>query len=86
MGRAAKPHDALIAAIREAGGPIGGRELHRAIREAGQPESTWTAWGSGLKDWIVLHPYIRTTGKGSAKRYRWGKPISAKVQPCSSTR
>ena len=79
VGRAAKPHDALIAAIRDAGGPIGGRELHRAIREAGQPESTWRAWASGLKDWIVLHPRVRVTGTGATKRYRWGKPISAKA-------
>jgi len=79
VGRAAKPHDALIAAIREAGGPIGGRELHRAIREAGQPESTWELWRAGLKDWIVLHPHVRVTGTGAAKRYRWGKPVSAKT-------
>jgi len=77
--RAAKPHDVLIAAIREAGGPIGGRELHRAIREAGQPESTWKAWASGLKDWIVLHPRVRVTGSGPAKRYRWGRPCSART-------
>jgi hypothetical protein len=79
VGRAAKPHDALIAAIREAGRPIGGRDLHRAIREAGQPESTWQAWASGLKDWIVLHPRVRVTGSGAAKRYRWGKPVSART-------
>lgn len=79
MRRAAKPHDALIDAIREANGPIGGRELHRAIREAGQPESTWQAWTSGLKDWIVLHPRVKVTGSGAHKRYRWGKPVSAKT-------
>jgi hypothetical protein len=75
--RAAQPHDAFIAAIRDAGRPIGGRELHRAIREAGQPESSWRAWASGLKDLIVLHPRIRVTGKGASKRYRWAAPVSA---------
>ena len=79
MGRAAKPHDALIGAIREAGGPIGGRELHRAIREAGQPESTWEAWGTGLHKWIALHPRVKVTGTGAAKRYRWAKPVNVKA-------
>lgn len=79
MTRAAEPHDALIAAIREAGRPIGGRELHRAIREAGQPPSTWRAWASGLKDLIVLHPCVAVTGTGAAKRYQWAQPVSAET-------
>lgn len=77
MTRAAQPHDAFIAAIRDAGRPIGGRELRRAIHEAGQPESTWRAWASGLKDLIVLHPRVKVTGKGASKRYRWAAPVSA---------
>lgn len=79
MTRAAQPHDAIIAAIREAGRPIGGRALHRAIRAAGQPESTWRAWSSGLKDLIVLHPCVAVTGTGAGKRYRWTEPVSAEI-------
>lgn len=77
--RAAQPHDALVAAIRAAGRPIGGRELHQAIRAAGQPESTWRAWTSGLRDLIVLHPRVAVTGTGAATKYGWVDPVGAEV-------
>lgn len=77
--KAVKPHEALIAAIRDAGGPLRGSEIHEAIRAAGQPESTWKRWGSSLADWIMLHPQIRATGSRAAKRYEWTEPIAAQA-------
>lgn len=75
--KSAKPHEALIAAIRDAGQPISGGDLHKAIRAAGQPESTWRSWNSSLSSWIVLHPQITTVGSGAAKRYQWTEQIAA---------
>lgn len=76
--KAAKPYEALLAAIRDAGAPVKGTEVHAALKAAGQPESTWKAWSNSLKGWVTLHPQVKTTGSGASLRYGWGEPIPAK--------
>jgi hypothetical protein len=77
--KAGTAHEAFLASIRDAGRPISGTDLHKAIRAAGQPESTWTKWRSSLGDWIVLHPRVGVVGSGGAKRYQWTEPITAQT-------
>lgn len=76
--KALRPYEALIAVIRDAGTSLKGTEVHAGIKALGQPESTWKAWGSSLRDWIILHPRVKTTGAGGSLRYTWGDPMPAK--------